>query len=143
MKKFIQDITVIYPAKSRFDLTMLLFRFAISLELMIAHGLKKIGIGVAKAEKIPNPLHIPDVLNQYFAIASNIFFPVLVMIGLFTRLAVLPILTVTLVGYFFVHWNDSLLEKDMPFMYTVAYLLLLAIGPGRYSVDSIITKKLQ
>lgn len=143
MKKFLQEITIIYPAKSRFDLSVLLFRMAISLELMIAHGLKKVGIGVAEAEKVPNPFHMPEIMNQYFAIAANLVFPVLVMIGLLTRLSILPILAVTLVGYFVVHWNDSLLEKDMPFMYSAAYLLLLVIGPGKYSADYVINKKLK
>lgn len=143
MKKFLRQITIIYPAKSRFDLSMLLFRIVISLQLMIAHGLKKIGAGVAEAEKVPNPLQLPEIFNQYFAIAANLFFPVLVIVGLLTRLAVLPVLAVTLTGYFVVHWNDSLLEKDMPFMYSVVFLLLLLIGPGKYSLDYLINKKLR
>ena len=67
----------------------------------------------------------------------------LVIVGLLTRLAVLPVLAVTLTGYFVVHWNDSLLEKDMPFMYSVVFLLLLLIGPGKYSLDYLINKKLR
>ena len=143
MKKALHIITSIYPGKALFDLSMLLFRIAISVQLMIAHGLKKIGVGVEEAERVPNPLHLPEQFNQFFAIASNLVFPVLVIIGLFTRLSVLPILAVTLMGYFVVHWNDPLLEKDMPFMYSVAYLFLLVIGPGRYSADHVINKKVK
>ncbi len=143
MKKLFFHITQVYVPVNRFHLTLLIFRIAIAAELMLAHGLKKIGIGVADAEVVPNPLHLPETLNQLFAEAANLFFPVLVMLGLFTRLAVLPTLAVTLTGYFLVHWNDSLMEKDMPFMYSLAFLLLLSFGPGKYSIDNFINKKLQ
>ena len=121
---------------------MLLFRVIVSIELMAAHGFKKLGIGAPAAEQIPNPLGLPEMLNQGFAIASNLFFPVLVILGLVTRLAVLPILAVTLTGYFILHWHDALLVKDVPFIYSVIYLLILVLGPGKYSVDHVINKKL-
>ena len=143
MKKLFVSITNIDVPAARFHITLLFFRIAVALELMLAHGLKKIGVGVAEAEKVPNPFHLPDAFNQLFAEASNLFFPVFVILGLFTRLAVLPVLAVTLVGYFVVHLHDPILEKDMPFMYSVAYLLLLSFGPGKYSIDYLINKKLR
>jgi putative oxidoreductase len=141
MRKFIGKITGIYPTPDSFHWSLLIFRVLISLELMIAHGLKKIGMGGEQVESIPNPLQLPFVFNQVFAISANLFFPVLIIIGLFTRLAILPILIVTLVGYFVVHWNDLPLEKDMPFMYSVAFLLLFVLGPGKYSADYFINKR--
>lgn len=143
MKKLLFHITQVYVPANRFDLTLLVFRIAVTAELMLAHGLKKIGVGVTNAEIVPNPLHLPEAVNQLFAEAANLFFPILVMLGLFTRLAVLPTLAVTLTGYFVVHWNDSLIEKDMPFMYSLSFLLLLVFGAGKYSIDNFINKKLQ
>src|ERR1044072_1654737 len=109
---------------------------------MLAHGLKKLGVGVAVAEQVPNPLHLPEMLNEGFAIAGNLVFPVFVILGLFTRLAILPILAITLTGYFVVHWHDSILERDTPFMYSMVYLFILFIGPGKYSIDYRIYKSL-
>ena len=121
---------------------MLFLRVAASLEIALVHGFKKLGVGVKEAEQIPNPLHLPDAFNNAFAISANIAFPFFVLAGLFTRLATLPTLAVTLTGYFVVHWNDSLLERDMPFMYSLLFLTILILGPGKYSVDNIIHKKL-
>jgi putative oxidoreductase len=143
MKKFFLSITNIYAPALRFHITLLIFRVAIAVQLMLAHGLKKIGVGVANAEIVPNPLHLPNFLNQLFAEAANLVFPVFVIAGLFTRLAVLPVLAVTLTGFFIVHFHDSFLEKDVPFMYSAAYLLLLSFGPGRYSIDYYINQKLR
>jgi putative oxidoreductase len=143
MKSFIRWITNISPTIQLFDLSMLLFRMGISIELIVVHGFKKLGVGVTEAEQIPNPLNLPEVFNHGFAVASSLFFPIFVIVGLFTRLAIVPMLTVTLTGYFVLHWNDSLLVKDVPFMYSVVYLLVLALGPGRYSIDYWIYKKLK
>lgn len=143
MKKLLFNITQVFVPANRFHLSLLAFRIAVAAELMLAHGLKKIGIGVADVEVVPNPLCLPESLNQLFATTANLFFPVMVMLGLFTRLAVLPTLAVTLTGYFVVHWNDGLMEKDIPFMYSLAFLLLLSFGPGKYSIDNFINKKLR
>lgn len=142
MKKALYFLTSVYPGVISFHLAMLAFRVLISVELMMAHGLKKVGVGVAQAETVPNPLHLPAQLNDLFATSANLFFPVLVIIGFFTRLAVIPVLAVTLTGYFVVHWNDSLLEKDTPFMYSVSFLLIVVLGPGKYSLDHFLNKRL-
>ncbi|ATN05835.1 DoxX family protein [Chryseobacterium indologenes] len=143
MKKFIQTITNTSLEGKLIHIALLIFRIALSLELIFAHGLKKLGIGVAEAEKVPNPLNLPEAFNSLFADAANLFFPVFVIFGLLTRAAVLPILAVTLTGYFVLHWNDALLIKDTPFMYSLCYLFLLFVGPGKYSIDHYIRKKLQ
>jgi putative oxidoreductase len=121
---------------------MLFFRIAISLEMIFVHGFKKLGIGVAAAEQVPNPLHLPEDFNYAFAVFANIFFPFLVLIGLCTRLATLPSLAVTLTGYFVLHWNDAATVRDTPFIYSVIFFLILFMGPGKYSVDNYISKKI-
>ena len=126
-----------------FNTTMLLFRAAVSLEMIFVHGFKKLGIGLAAAETVPNPLHLPEALNDAFAVSANILFPFLVLIGCFTRLATLPILAVTLTGYFVLHWNDAALVRDTPFIYSVIFLFILVLGPGAYAVDSYLYKKLR
>ncbi|HZH66854.1 MAG TPA: DoxX family protein [Flavisolibacter sp.] len=141
MNRLFQHIISVFHSTTTFDFAILVFRVALSLELMVVHGLKKVGINVAEAEKIPNPLHLNEFINNTFAISANLFFPVLVVLGLFTRIAILPILGVTLTGYFVVHWHDPFLVKDIPFMYSLSYLLILVVGPGRYSVDYFMNHK--
>jgi putative oxidoreductase len=140
MKNKIRRITAVFPSATTYNVAILCFRIMVSLELMLVHGLKKVGVGVASPEVVPNPFGLPEAINQTTAIAANLVFPVFVIAGVLTRVAVIPILAVTLSGYFVVHWNDSPLEKDMPFMYSVSYLLILIIGAGKYSVDYWINK---
>lgn len=114
---------------------LLFFRIAVSFELLIAHGLKKIGVGVAIAETVPNPFGLPEFFNQAFAIVANIIMPLFIAMGLFTKVATLPILAITLTGYFVVHFNDPIAVKDVPFMYSVCFLFITIVGPGKYSLD--------
>lgn len=123
------------------NITLLFFRVAISCELMFAHGLKKIGIGAALAEVVPNPLGLPEALNQGFATAANLVMPIFIILGLMTRIATLPILAVTLTGYFILHFNDPVLVKDVPFIYSLCFLLICFTGAGRYSLDHYFSKE--
>lgn len=120
--------------------SLLFFRIAISVELIVVHGLKKLGIPNGVAEVIPNPYNIPHWINENIALAANLICPILLIFGLFTRLATLPILAVTLSGYFIVHGHDSLLVRDIPFVYSLCFLFLTFMGAGKYSLDYIISK---
>lgn len=135
MKKIVRQLKIWNLKTLSFDVTMLVFRILLSLELIIVHGIKKIGIGTAIAEVVPNPFHLPPNFNQIFAIVANLFFPLFIMIGWCTRWATLPILAITLTGYFVVHGDESLLMRDVPFMYSLGFLLIFCLGPGKYSFD--------
>lgn len=142
MKKLIQIIVNPNSSTTINNWVLLGFRVLLSIEMIYAHGLKKIGVGVAVAEQVPNPLHLPEVINNAFAISANIFFPILVVFGLLTRLSVLPILAVTLTGYFVLHFHDAPLVKDTPFMFSLSYLVILFLGAGKYSLDNYLFKKI-
>jgi putative oxidoreductase len=142
IKKLFIRLLNVYPSSELFNWGMFCFRVLASVELIVAHGLKKVGVGVQEAEHIPNPLHFSDAFNNGFAIAANLFFPCFVILGFCTRLAALPTLAVTLTGFFVVHWHGTPLEKDTPFMYSLVFLLILAFGAGKYSIDNYLSKKL-
>ena len=141
MKKIIQIITNPRPSNSLYHIVLLGFRVLLSVEMIYAHGLKKLGVGVVEAEQVPNPLHFPEAINNALAVSANILFPIMVILGFFTRLSVLPILALTLTGYFVLHFHDAPLVKDAPFMYSLSYLLILFLGAGRYSLDHYLFKK--
>ena len=84
---------------------------------------------------VPNPLGLPDKMNALVATFSDTVVPFLMVLGLGTRLAVLPTIGVTAIGYFVVHRKDSLEVRDVPYMYTLSLLLILALGAGKYSLD--------
>ncbi|WPO78323.1 DoxX family protein [Flavobacterium sp. KACC 22761] len=114
---------------------LLIFRILLAVELFRVHGMKKFRVENGQKEHVPNPLHLPENLNGLVATFSDTIIPFFIMLGLGTRLAVLPTIGVTAIGYFVVHKNDSLEVRDVPYMYTLSLLLLLALGAGTYSLD--------
>lgn len=126
-----------------YNFAILLFRIGIAAQLIIVHGLKKIGIGVTSAEVIPNPLNFPETLNNIIAITANTYLPFFVIIGLCTRLAAIPALCVTMTGYFIVHANDPLSVSDIPYMYSISLLFIVITGGGKFSLDHYISERIK
>ena len=114
---------------------VLVYRVLLGLELFRVHGLKKFRLENGQKEHVPNPLHLPDKLNGLVATFSDTVVPFLLMLGVATRLILLPVIGVTAIGYFVVHRKDSAEVRDVPYMYTLSFLFLLVIGAGTYSVD--------
>lgn len=92
---------------------------------------------------IPNP-----DLNAYLATFTEMFGGFLLIIGLFSRLAALPLIVVMLVAYGTAH-HDALVDifndpdnfvKQSPFTYLMAALIVFIFGPGKISVDYLIEK---
>lgn len=117
------------------NIAVLIFRILLMGELIYVHGLKKMKLQNGHTEHIPNPLSLPDKLNHQLAVFSDTIAPVFVILGLGTRFFLLPSIAVTTIGYFVVHRKDSPEVRDVPFIYSIAMIFLLLIGPGSYSLD--------
>lgn len=135
MIDFIKQILYSDLGTSFNNVALLMFRVLLAIELFRVHGMKKFRVENGQKEHVPNPLHLPEKLNGLVATFSDTVIPFFIILGLGTRLAVLPTIGVTAIGYFVVHKNDSLEVRDVPFMYTLSLLLLLALGAGTYSLD--------
>lgn len=139
--KRLQHLLLFSDAGStRNNIALLVFRILISAELIFVHGLKKIGIGVDVAEVVPNPLHLPEILNSSVAIFANLVAPAFVVFGLGTRIASLLVLCVTMTGLLAMHLHDDPMVRDIPFMYSCCFLLLLVTGAGKMSIDHVLSK---
>ena len=115
------------------DIGILLLR--LSCALMIVHGWGKFidfSDGVADW---PDPLHVSPVVSKGLTVFAELFCTILVVLGLFTRLALMPLIVCMLVIIFVMHAGEPFGEKELGVHYLLAYLTLLFTGPGRYSVD--------
>jgi putative oxidoreductase len=117
------------------NIAMLVYRFLLALELFRVHGLKKFRLENGQKEHVPNPLGLPDKLNGLVATFSDTVVPFLIMLGIGTRVVILPTIGVTAIGYFVVHRKDNIEIRDVPYMYTISLLFLLVLGAGTYSID--------
>ncbi|WP_350292642.1 DoxX family protein [uncultured Croceitalea sp.] len=143
MKTTIQRLLATHLSFERTSMGLLIFRIVLAISLLNTHGLKKILHFEETLQHIPDPFGFGSEFSTYFAIFANVVCPIFIIAGLFTRLAIIPILSITLSGFFIVHFNDPWPVKDVPLMYSLSFMLLLYLGPGRNSLDNKFLKKMK
>jgi putative oxidoreductase len=87
-------------------------------------------------EEYKLPLLPPEVA-AYLATAVEIVAPVLILIGLFTRLASLALIAMTLVIQFLVYWNDY----PSHLLWLAILVFILVRGPGPWSLDALLFRR--
>ena len=60
---------------------------------------------------------------------------VFILLGLFTRLAAIPLVINMAVAAFYAHADDPFSVKEMALLYLLIFIFLLLTGAGRYSID--------
>ncbi len=69
------------------------------------------------------------------AIGAEVGCSLLLIVGLASRLAAIPLAFTMLVALFVVHANDPWKVKELAATYLLVYVALMLAGPGRFSLD--------
>ncbi|MBL4594883.1 MAG: DoxX family protein [Flavobacteriales bacterium] len=117
------------------DIGILAFRLLAVFSLIKAHGLPKIINFQETLTHIPDPLGMGSTFSAYYAVFANVFCAILIAAGLFTRIAAIFILSITLSGLLIVHLNDPAKLQDMPLIYSIVFGFIAYTGAGKYSLD--------
>lgn len=88
-----------------------------------------------------DPIGVGDTASLALAVFGEFVCPLLVMIGLATRLAAVPTAITMAVAAFVVHANDPWTmgggaSKEPALLYLIPFLALIFTGPGRLSIDA-------
>lgn len=122
-----------------FNVATLLLR-VISGVLMMDHGYGKLIHFAEYKEKFMNFLGLGQTLTLVLVVFAEFFCALFVVLGLFTRFAVIPIIIGMCVALFKAHNGDVWGDGQMAALYIGAFVTLLLIGPGRFSVDRLFGK---
>ena len=118
------------------DISLLLLRLAFGGLMVINHGWGKLEKLLAAGPiKFGDPLGVGAEVSLSLAVFSEVVCSILLMVGLFTRWASVPALITMLVAAFIVHGGDPIRDKESALLFGTAYLVILLMGPGRYSLD--------
>lgn len=121
------------------DLGLLFFRIVIGGLMIVGHGYPKWANFAEKAEVFADPLGVGEAMSLWLAVGAEFFCAALVVIGLATRIACVPLIITMAVAAFIVHGGDPLGDKEMALVYGSSFVLLMLTGPGRLSIDGIIS----
>jgi putative oxidoreductase len=122
------------------DFSALLLRLIVG-GLFIYHGQMKIVNYDTYLAMTSDIIGIGATLTYNLVIFAEFFCGILVMIGWFTRLTILPIAITMAVAYFIAHKKDPFLMKELPFVFLCLSLLVFVMGSGRFSVDGLLQKR--
>ncbi len=126
-------------SQSAFDFSMLLLRLSFGLLMISQHGMSKLMNFSKIAGTFYDPMGIGGKWSLVLVLFAEVFCAMFIVLGLFTRLAVIPLIIVMLVA-FFGRNNGEVAGGETALLYMTAYLVLLFCGPGRVSVDGMIKK---
>lgn len=136
MKKIL-DINKATPTT---DIALLVARAGIS-ALMLTHGIPKLMMLLSgEPVKFPPVMGMSAEFSLVLAVFAEIMCSFLILIGLVTRIAVVPLIINMLVAVFVIHGDDPLSKKEPALNYLLAYLVLLFAGSGRYSIDYLLQR---
>ena len=119
------------------SIALLIYRLAFSV-MMITHGLPKLVNFGTKSETFADPFGIGSTFSLALVVFAELFAPMLVIIGLATRLAVIPVIVTMAVAAFSIHAGDPFADKEMSLLYLTAFTGILIAGAGKFSVDAMI-----
>ena len=137
MKKIL-DIQPLYM-----DSVLLIARVVIA-ALMLVHGLPKL-VMLFSGEPIafPGIMGMSPEISLLLAVFSEVVCSILILFGIGTRLAVLPLIATMLVAVFYFHLGDPFSSKEPGLLYLVVYVLLFITGSGKYSLDRLLLEKVR
>ena len=123
------------------DSVLLIARVVIAV-LMLVHVLPKLAILFSgDPVTFPAVMGMSPEISLLLAVFAEVICSVLILIGLGTRLAVIPLIITMLVAVLYIHMDDPFNSKEMGIHYLLVYVLLFITGSGKYSADNLLLAK--
>lgn len=107
---------------------------------MFTHGLSKLNKFSEIKGGFPDPLHIGQTISLSLTVFAETLCAALVVIGLLTRFAAIPLVICMGVVVFMVMKNVPFSQNEMGILFLAAFTTILLAGPGKYSMDHLIGK---
>ncbi len=108
--------------------------------LIMAHGYSKLVHFPQLKGTFLNFLHLGRTVSLSLDIFAEFFCAIFLIIGLFSRLATIPLIIAMSVALFIVHNGDIFGDGEKAALFLVGFLVILLVGPGKASVDAMVGK---
>jgi putative oxidoreductase len=105
--------------------------------MMAYHGYELFdSVKMADYGKWMNELHFPmPLLMAFLGKGTEFFGGILLALGLFTRIALIPLSITMLIIPFFMGKGKVFMEDQHPFLFVLLFLIFLFEGAGKWSLD--------
>lgn len=130
-------------SENALGLAMLILRLGAGL-LMAQHGFQKLSHYGEMAKMFKDPT---GLLNNSLALALTVFAEAFcaafIVLGLFTRLAAIPLIISGCVAFFIAHKHNYAPgpgSGELALLFLICFAAILVAGPGKFSLDRLIAK---
>lgn len=127
-------------ASDKINYASLILRVPFGL-MMMRYGLMKIENYSEWSTGFMDFLGLGGPVSLGLVIFAEFFCALLVVIGLGTRLALLPLMFTMLMAFFIAHADDPFDQKEHSLLFLFPYIAIMIIGAGRFSLDALVFKK--
>lgn len=115
---------------------LLILRVVPATFMLFAHGWGKLTNFSSVVTQFPDPIGLGAPFALSMAIGAEVVCAALLILGIATKLASIPLLITMLVAAFIVHANDPWMKQEFPLLYAVIFLTLIFTGGGAYSLGT-------
>ncbi len=145
-KKISNYILIIISLKHYSDIGILILRLFPGVVMFLNHGLNKISAGIAKWERLGGALtdligfESLKIFFGFMASYAESIGALFIMFGLLTRFSSFLLFFTMMVASLKHYFEGEF--SELAFIYGCIYFALIISGPGKYSVDNTLKKKI-
>ena len=110
--------------------------------LFFSHGLDKMMNFNLLVDNYPSVFGFGSYMTLMVSIFCEFCCSLFLIAGLLVRLTVIPMMIAMAVAFFDVH-DGMFPEGELALIYLIMFIILYITGPGKFSIDYLIDKKIQ
>jgi putative oxidoreductase len=130
LRRFLKPMKLPAPV----DWGVLILRVGVSL-LMLTHGYAKLTRAMGGDYSFADPIGLGEGPSLVLTVFAEFFCSVLLILGLASRAALIPLMITMTVVTFIVHAEDPFDKKEHALLFLIPYITLFLTGPGKFSID--------
>lgn len=110
--------------------------------MFLMHGLDKMMNFSQLSETFPSVLGLGSYTTLMLSIFCEFACSIFLIVGMLTRIVLIPMIVSMAVAFFDIH-DGFMPEGELSLIYLIVFIVLFITGPGRYSADYLIDRKVK
>ncbi len=119
------------------DIWLLMLR-VIASGAMLTHGIPKFLNLIKGNFTFPDPFGIGSEISLILAVSAEMVCSVLIILGILTRWASIPIIITMTTAIFFIHRGSAFSEMELAVMYLLAFSTIAIFGSGNFAISKLV-----
>ena len=142
MKKILKFILDFSDKNHLQSIGLLILRVGASLSLM-THGYGKLIRFEERSATFMSHLSLGSEVSLSLVIFAEFICPIFILLGIGTRIFSIPIIYTFIIIVFDIHIDDPFSKMEKGILFLTIYSTIFLSGPGNFSIDSFLKKKLK